>query len=647
MDYNYACFGTSELWNNARTYHYAMVGGLKDAGFMIKEPPCQRLPLLCDIPPGVTYTDPATDDAPWYDSDFPESENFAGIWVDDITDFSNLGSREVTATPFGSTTSRRILDTKTLTVTAWLIGKTCSATQYGYRWLSRRLMERDCIFNAETSVLSMYDACPDADESVGFSDAQLIDKYLRAMYNVKVAKDPTVIQQLGTCCGGACTATSIQVQWTYVLQNPKLYRNVQLSLTGEVWPTDIQCVDLACDPCVPEETVEMEVTYPKTRYPISVGVNGEWCPLGDWVASDYFDFPERGYLDIASVETQSTALQVSVSYTGNWAVIGDWDPTSVDLCNVNLEIVRAVQGSGVTPPGDQYVDVGDNKRILGVELTTTSSSGGTWVPSSGSWVHTTSASVAFPPQYSELQIINNCTCATSSNSCEIIVNEDGTWDAYGFDYVGILPPSGCDTISVRRAFPGTYSVVEDVPISEAFLGCSISSVASPDPFAGTSACYCQPMEWVQLAEQINFANSIERAEPYIEFYAGDSALYNFKAEFYKLPSAVASWVTAGVLTEDLSCVEPDFALQAGKSIPAGSTLIFDPRTRSINLAYGSEIYDFSASCSGVNGSNPYFIEFPECYGMVVLMTAEVHNGTLPSNSATITLGYTPFVYVGV
>lgn len=645
---NYGCFGTHELWNNQRTYAYLTSACINDGFVRMKDPGCTGLPLLCDQPPGGTYTDPVTDEAPWYDPNHPESADFAGIWVEAIPGFDTLGKRDVTSTPFGSTTSRRKLEPKTLTVTAWLSGKTCCAVQYGYRWLVSELMSRDCITNAETNVLSMYDCCPTAEELALYeTDDEIIEQYVREMYNVKVVDDPKIIERVGSCCNSDCGATNILVQWTFTPENPKMYRKQQLALTGELWPEDINCVDLACAPCDAEPTVSMEVTYNKTRYPISVGVNGEWCPLGNWVASDYFDNPDQGYLEVASVETQSTALQISVSYLGTWSVVGDWNPVDIDLCAVNIEIVQAVQGASVPEASATIVPIGSNTRKLGIELTTTSSTGGTWTESAGSWEHNTSASVAFPPAYSELQIINDCGCDSSSSSCEIIVNEDGTWDAWQFDYVGILPPSGCDSVTVRRSFPGTYTVTEDVPISQAFLGCSISASDPPTPFAGTSTCYCQPLEWVELAAQIPFQTSIERAEPYLEFYAGDAALYNFKAEFYQLPSSVATWVTDGVLTEDLSCVEPTFALQVGKSIPAESTLIFDPRRRTINLEYQGETYDYSAACSGYNGSSPYFIEFPECYGMVVVMTAEVHSGELPSSTATVTVGYTPFVYVGV
>lgn len=642
---DYGVFGTHELWNNNRTAEYVNKAGITDGGFRVVKAPCDRLPLICDAPPGDIYTDPVVDAAPWHDAAFPESGDVAGLWVTDITDFSNLGSRDVTVTPFGATTSRRKLDAKTLTVTGWIVGRTCCAAQYYYRWLCNRLMERSCDTGDETSMLSMYDCCPDSDESVGFTDQQLIDKYLRAMYNVKVAKDPTIIQKLGNCCGSGCGATSIEVQWTYVLENPKLYRQTQLAVESVVWPTDVQCMDFDCTPCPTEATVEVERTYQKTRFPVSVSVDGTWCPVGDWEMADYFDNPSWGYLDIVNINTQSTALQISVSYLGTWSVVGDWDPTDIDLCNVNIEIVQAVQGGSVVAPGATITAVGTNKRVLPVNLTTTSSTGGTWVPQG--WTHSTSASAAFPPLYSELAVFTDCGCTFGDDGCELVLNDDGTWEPFEFSYVGILPPYGCDSMSVRRSRAGTYTVLEDVPVSEAFRGCNISAVSPPDPFAGLTSCYCQPLEWVEYAAQMNFSSPIERAEPYLEFYSGDAALYNFRVDFYALPSAVASWVTAGVLTEDLSCVEPDFAIRVGDSIPADSTYIYEPQTGSIRLSYGGEVYDYSASTSGVNGASPYFFQFPECYGVVAVVTAEVHNGDVPSSLATMSLGYAPFVYVGV
>ncbi len=629
-------FGPDELWNNRRFIDY-LNNGYGDPSVSVNCNICTSLPLAAG-----PYVSPELDEAPFYDPAFPESAEAAGIFVQDVDGFDTLGSRELTATPFGSVSSRRNLDPKTLTVTAVLTGKTCMATQYLYRWLVATLMDRECSTNAEISTLSMYDCCPPEE---GLTDEQIDNKYLRHMYKVRVAQDPTIIDRLGNCCGEGCGDTTLIVQWTYVLENPKLYRQTQLAADDVVWPTDVECMAFDCEPCPAETTVEVERTYQKTRYPVSVSVDGTWCPVGDWEMSDYFDNPTFGYLDIVNINTESTALQISVSYLGTWSVVGDWDPTDVDLCSVNIEIVEAIQGGSVPAIPATTVAIGSNKRVLPVDLTATSSSGGTWSPQG--WSHNTSASVAFPPAYSELKVFTDCGCNFGDGGCELVLNDDGTWEPFEFTYVGILPPYGCDTMSVRRSRAGTYTVLEDVPLSEAFRGCNISSVTPPDPFAGLSSCYCQPLEWVEYAAQIDFSSPIERAEPYLEFFSGASPLYNFRADFYALPSGGVSWVTTGVLTEDLSCVEPDFSIRVGKSIPANSTYIYQPQTTSIMLCYEGETYDYSASTSGVNGSSPYFFQFPECYGVVVVVTAEVHNGNVPSNTATISLGYAPFVYVGV
>lgn len=643
MDINYGMFNIDELWCNKRTYAYKNGVGSGAGLLRLKNPGCDNLPLVTTKPPGDIFVDPASDGAPWYDTAYPESADFYGLWVTEVTGFDTLGSRDVTSTPFGSTVGRRRLDPKTITVTGWLVGKNCCATQYGYRWLSNQLMERNCIDGSETSILSLYDCCPTDEQVQGLTEEEVIEKYFRSGYECKVAKHPQIIQKIGSCCNN-CDSTDIEIQFTFVVQNPKWYRKVQLALEGEAWPEDIQCLDFGCDPCPAEPTVEVSRTYQKTRFPVSISRDRTYCPVGDYDISEYFDEPTHGYLDIVNIETTNTALQISVSYTGTWTAIG-WDPTEVDLCDVNIEIVEAVQGGSVTPPGATITAVGDNRRMLPVDLTTTSSTGGTWVASG--WTHSTSASAAFPPLYSELIVLSDCGCDEGGQGCEVVLYEDLTWEPFEFNYVGILPPSGCSGLSVRRATPGTYTVIEEVPVSEAFLGCNVVAAAPPDPFAGLSSCYCQPVEWVELAQQINFSDGIERAQPYLEVFAGSSPLYNFRADFYALPDGTASWVADGVLTEDLSCVEPEFSIRVGRSIPANSRYVYSPQNNRIFLVYDDVEYDYSASTSGINGSSPYFFEFPECFGVVVVISAEVHNGDLPAADSTITLGYAPFVYVGV
>lgn len=662
---DYGVFGTQELWNNDRTYHYAAVAGIKDKGLILKESSC-TMPLLYNAPPGNIYTNPVVDSAPWYDAAYPESADFAGIYVQSTPGFDTLGTRELTGNPTGTIASRRNMIPKTITVSAILIGSTCCATQYGYRWLLSKLLERDCVDNLETSQLSLYDCCPTEEERTGLTDQQIIDRYLRTAYNVKVASDPTIIQRVGTCCGEACTSTTLVVQWTFVPENHKLYRSADLCLTDSAWPETTECIDYECEPCAedPLDTVyAVEVSLPKRRYPARVLANRTWCPVGDWEPSEYFDNPEQGYIDIVATEIEANPLNIYVAYDGTFRAYSYQIPipdlTAVDLCKINFQITDFEQLEGasdvaarVSGGGSfQSVTAGD-EAILPIRLVPSDSVSGTWEPIGWTRVD---GMPSWPPNGTKIVIENGCGCVEHiDDNCEIQFNDDLTWSPR-FDYVGTFPPLGCNTITAYNQSPGTYIVDEELTLEEVFNGGPNPEIQS-DSYAGTTASYCQPVEWKQQCCKILFDSGVERAEPYLEYFSGSTLLYNFSADFYKLESADDTCLCDEDLSpeeiEEWKCRIPDFSIRAGRSIPDNTTLVYEPRTRKITGTYGGLTFDASGLVSGKNNGSPYFFEFPECYGMCVVFTAEVRrdiNGDIisPAANATVSAGHIPFALVGV
>src|SRR5690606_20259608 len=98
--YGHAC--GVERWNNER-------GGASRTGRPLPGIPCLRPAtavvndcgcetahcLYCDQGSGEdgAYLSPELDDAPWYDPDIPESAEFAGLFVEDITGFDSTVTR--------------------------------------------------------------------------------------------------------------------------------------------------------------------------------------------------------------------------------------------------------------------------------------------------------------------------------------------------------------------------------------------------------------------------------------------------------------------------------------------------------------------------------------------------------------------------
>lgn len=639
----YLVYGTTEIANNARTYAYQMAGCIQDGTIFMRDPGAENLPLIVDDP--GTYSTPSNDLAPWYDPAYPESADAAGVWIESISGFDKLGSRDITPTVDGSIASRRNLSPKTLTVTAWLGGSTCCSTQYLYRWLQSKLMERDCNTGEEVSQLSLYDCCPTDSQVSGLTDEQIIEEYLRVGYRVKVVSDLEKVEEHGTCCDSLDCSTNIRVQWTFLLENPRFYRNVNLCADEVPWPTDIECMQVNCDPCPTETTVELPLTLQKTRLPIAVNADGTYCTLG-WTPGSTQDdlIPENSWVDVATVEEQSEPLFINLSYNKTWDA-RNWDPTTIDICSADIQIGIVCEDTDYAGLGEHCTNVASQPQRLGITLTTTDSSGGTW-EEYGGW--SLGVNEAFPPEGAELYVHKDCACVETETEAQITLNPDLTWDPYGFTYTGSLPPVGYSGIRVRRQAPGTYKALVTLPESEAFSG--MRGITAPDPYVGISPAYCQPLEWVQDCCKIEFTSGVERAEPYLEFYSGSDFLYNFKADFYALesaddtclcdlsdPEAIANWL----------CREPIYSVQFGTAIPSESTVVFDPRDRSISIHRGGRTYDASSFASGLNGATPYFIEFPDCFGVCVVVSAEVHLDELPANDSYFSVGHVPFTYVGI
>ena len=91
---------------------------------------------------GETYTDPATDGAPWYDPDVAASGDFWGFYPSDFVGFENSSrTSEVTeSTLDGGVPGRVRHATKSVVCSGALLGASQEAVDYGMTWLRRALI---------------------------------------------------------------------------------------------------------------------------------------------------------------------------------------------------------------------------------------------------------------------------------------------------------------------------------------------------------------------------------------------------------------------------------------------------------------------------------------------------------------------------
>lgn len=222
-----AFLGGVEIVNSARTTAY-LRNGVGPGGMNVKAD-CGCPDLLTIIGCDDEYIDPATDNAPWYSADHPESADFAGFFM---TEFEGMSS------PFERSTSENVGDggalgrsrvgSRTLTWRGYLFGANCCAVAYGYRWLAQtlRAATSDC-GGCQGQDLELLVCCPDADGPVsGFAEIEAF----RTLKNVALLEGPEILSERRSSapCGGAtgCGGSVImEVEFSLFAAIPWLFRS--------------------------------------------------------------------------------------------------------------------------------------------------------------------------------------------------------------------------------------------------------------------------------------------------------------------------------------------------------------------------------------------------------------------------------------
>lgn len=163
------------------------------------------------------YLTPEIDLAPWFDAQVPESAEFAGLYVEEVTGFDSVVNREVTdAAVIGSAFGPLRLRGRSLTVTGWLRAKTCAAAEYGLSWLTEALMGDQGCDDCATGALTMIRSCPPAGADLDPA------RYIRTLLNVGLVDGPKVTDRAGVCCED-CGSTMLRVQFTLASTSPFIF----------------------------------------------------------------------------------------------------------------------------------------------------------------------------------------------------------------------------------------------------------------------------------------------------------------------------------------------------------------------------------------------------------------------------------------
>lgn len=235
---DYASLGGVEIVNVARTIAY-LETGLAPSTMSIKAdcgcpglfellgcPPASGVTELTGCPPASGgYTDPATDGAPWYSADHPESAGFAGFFPVEFEGMSSTYVREVTdSIGDGGILGRGRAGHRVLTWSGFLFGSSCCSVAYGLRWLTNTLRASSQCRDCNGDDLELLVCCP----AVSGTGPQ--PEAFRTLKNVALLEGPELVSERrtsGDCSGvsGGCGGSVImEVEFSLAAAQPWFYK---------------------------------------------------------------------------------------------------------------------------------------------------------------------------------------------------------------------------------------------------------------------------------------------------------------------------------------------------------------------------------------------------------------------------------------
>lgn len=208
----YFRLGDREIINGQRTKVYSRALGLHFVKDVTSNDDLSS--MLGDSP----YVSPAVDNAPWYDPDIPESAGFAGLIPIEVTGIedSSRESKVFEYTSDGGNPGRLRHGTKEVVFSVALVGDSDGACEYGFRWLKRALMRRQC---APGSTI----AC---------KGERLY--YSRSMPSATISQDALCLN--GGADGGTATSTYPELDGGYAFVTP----DASIAVNSAQWKKDYE-----------------------------------------------------------------------------------------------------------------------------------------------------------------------------------------------------------------------------------------------------------------------------------------------------------------------------------------------------------------------------------------------------------------------
>lgn len=318
--------------------------------------------------------------APWYNPARPESAEFAGIWVMEVTGFDSVNvQREVAESLCAGGVAGRARDgARTVTFSALVIACSNAGARYGINWLSCVLRRANATPGGV--VLEGYKAHPQGTTATPAS-------LRRSMYGTVLTANPVTVENMGRDNGVEHRQASVfRVEWEMVITSPYLFGAATV-ITVTWDSTVLESITWAHAPnCDTASDCSLPTVYNADCVPPNISLSATVIPTCG------------GCLPICDIEKRTWELPtqigmcddtlITVRVTNNdvdpLTVIMWWQPCgSLDTCDrgsplqiSGLAPAQTVVADSVT--GRPYVDVGGTPhRQVGIVSTP---SGAPWRP---------------------------------------------------------------------------------------------------------------------------------------------------------------------------------------------------------------------------------------------------------------------------
>lgn len=532
--------GSTLLFNNSLVRQLAC-----ETGFVIE--------CFCDIVD-------CPDCPPWWCAN-PLSNDFMGgvlYSVDTDTVTNSLSSEGTICDTFYTPQNSE----REITFDGMFFAKNSAALAFGVEWFQEQLQKLN---SCTTNELYFLKACP--------CDDQDYEDLIGFLPDVKLKAGITLGDYAETCCPSDCDHVAVEFKFTLSAPNSDVFFDATQCM-NDVMPPEVVCRDFAseCLPCDNVETQATEVQYNRKPYLVKVTRNG-WCPVG-WDIDPMNFPPADGYFDI--IETTESAAQPCFIRLVQTVAGGPvtWEPVRWSYtpgdplpCDCVLEIAEICAPDY---PDSTCTAVASSKTRVEVTLNTDSST------SFNGWDGTGE----FPPLYADLVLTNNCGCTSVSlDDNEITLNSNGTWNPVNWtlntsDY---FPP---DNLTVQTT-SFTYTVVEDIPISNLVGGCEQPTKPVLTPITDLE-CYCEPWEYLELCCSVDWVCGGDWV-PVIKITGGAQTAYNARLRVWPKRAGEPNYCDDKELYR---CRDLAASIWIPK-IPANQQLIWDGRTGDRTYVYGT------------------------------------------------------------